>query len=171
MKKCLNRLIFHTFCLVICKLMRIRIQFITLMRIRTSFSLWCWCGSCLLLWCGCKRIHNTGSWGQLCYLQYFGTVPKNLEVILSHTYRTAIINFLLLCSRYRKRIKLTFFLFDQVKKMGILTANMQKQIGQKKPSGGGTILNNFSLYISGAQCWGSVTFWCGSASAGIRTSF
>jgi hypothetical protein len=32
-------------------------------------------------------------------------------------------------------------LFDQVKKMGILTANMQKQISQKKPSGGGTILN------------------------------
>jgi hypothetical protein len=30
--------------------------------------------------------------------------------------------------------------------MGILTANMQKQISQKKPSGGGTILNNFSFY-------------------------
>ncbi len=34
-EKCLNRLIFHTFWLVICKLMRIRIQFITSMQIRT----------------------------------------------------------------------------------------------------------------------------------------
>jgi hypothetical protein len=37
---------------------------------------------------------------------------------------------------------LKLFVF-QVKKMGILTANMQKQISQKKPSGGGTILNRF----------------------------
>ncbi len=38
-KKCSNRLIFHTFWLVICKLMRIRIQLITLMRIwiRTAY--------------------------------------------------------------------------------------------------------------------------------------
>ncbi len=34
LKKCSNRLTFHTFCLVICKLIRIRIQLITLMRIR-----------------------------------------------------------------------------------------------------------------------------------------
>ncbi len=33
-KKCSNRLMFRTFWLVICKLMRIRIQLITLMRIR-----------------------------------------------------------------------------------------------------------------------------------------
>jgi hypothetical protein len=31
--------------------------------------------------------------------------------------------------------------------MGILTANMQKQISQKKPSGGGTIVYNFSFYL------------------------
>ncbi len=36
LKKCSKRLVFHTFCLVICKLMRIRIrnQLITLMRMR-----------------------------------------------------------------------------------------------------------------------------------------
>ncbi len=36
MKKCSNRLVFHTFWLVICKLMRIRIQLITLMRIHNT---------------------------------------------------------------------------------------------------------------------------------------
>jgi hypothetical protein len=34
LKKCSNTLLFHTFWLVICKLMRIWIQIITLMRIR-----------------------------------------------------------------------------------------------------------------------------------------
>jgi hypothetical protein len=37
LEKCSNRLIFHTFWLVICKLMRIRIQFTTLIRIRIQF--------------------------------------------------------------------------------------------------------------------------------------
>jgi hypothetical protein len=38
LKKCLNKRIFHTYWLVICKLMRIRIrnQLITLMRMRTG---------------------------------------------------------------------------------------------------------------------------------------
>ncbi len=36
LKKCLNRFIFHSFWLLICKLMRIRIQLITLMRIHNT---------------------------------------------------------------------------------------------------------------------------------------
>ncbi len=50
LKKCSKWLIFHTFWLVICKLMRIRI------RIRSYLSIWCGCwyesGSYLLIWCG-----------------------------------------------------------------------------------------------------------------------
>ncbi len=46
--QCLNRLIFHTFWLVICKSMRIRIRFrvqpITLMRIRILIFNWSGCG-------------------------------------------------------------------------------------------------------------------------------
>ncbi len=50
-KKCWNRLIFNTYWLVICKIMRIRIRFriqlITLMRIRILIFIWCGsgCGS------------------------------------------------------------------------------------------------------------------------------
>ncbi len=43
--QCSNRLIFHTFWLVICKMMRIRIRFriqlITLLRIRILIFIWC----------------------------------------------------------------------------------------------------------------------------------
>ncbi len=49
LKKCSNRLILHIIWLVICKLMRIRIQLITLMRIRILPSNLKWI-----------RIHNTG---------------------------------------------------------------------------------------------------------------
>ncbi len=60
LKTCSNRLIFHTFWLIICKLMRtrfrFRIQLITLM-----FYYWCGCGSksSLAKWWGSMRIHNT----------------------------------------------------------------------------------------------------------------
>ncbi len=43
-KKCLNRLIFHTFWLVICKVMRIWIKLIPLMRIQILIFIWCRCG-------------------------------------------------------------------------------------------------------------------------------
>ncbi len=44
-KKCSNRLIIHTFSLVICKLTRIQIQLITLMRCGSGSSISLWCGS------------------------------------------------------------------------------------------------------------------------------
>jgi len=60
LKKCSNRLKFHTFWLAICKLMQIgiRIQLITLMRIRILIFIWCGCGSRLPKWFRI-RIHNT----------------------------------------------------------------------------------------------------------------
>ncbi len=58
LEEVLKLAIFHTFWLVICKLMRIRIRFriqlLTLMRIRIRIRIfiWCGCGSGLPKWCG-----------------------------------------------------------------------------------------------------------------------
>jgi hypothetical protein len=45
LEKCSNRLIFHTYWVVICKLMRIQIQLITLMRMRIRIVIFIGCRS------------------------------------------------------------------------------------------------------------------------------
>ncbi len=66
---------FHTFWLLICKVMRIRIKHIPLMRIRILIIIWCKCGSGFPKWCGFIRI-----WIQTQqYLHYLGHLPSPLK--------------------------------------------------------------------------------------------